>query len=71
MSLKDRGAGAYRPLLPTKQYEGLSAAYGPIIVVEGASDVGYNEEVEVLLPNGDLRRGRVLDAGARTSCVEV
>ncbi len=71
MSLKDRGAGAYRPLLPTKQYEGLSAAYGPIIVVEGASDVGYNEEVEVLLPNGDLRRGRVLEAGARTTVVEV
>jgi V/A-type H+-transporting ATPase subunit B len=71
MSLRGDRGGPYRPLLPTKQYEGLSAAYGPIIVVEGASDVGYNEEVEVLLPNGDLRRGRVIEAGARATVVEV
>ena len=71
MSLRGNGGEAYRPLLPTKQYEGLSAVYGPIIVVEGARDIGYNEAAEVLLPNGDLRRGRVLEAGARATVVEV
>ncbi len=61
----------YRPLLPTKQVEGLAAIYGPIVVVEGAGDVGYNEAVEVLLPGGAIRRGRVLEAGERAAVVEV
>ncbi|NLD42993.1 MAG: V-type ATP synthase subunit B [Chloroflexi bacterium] len=61
----------YRPLLPTKQVEGLAAIYGPIIVVEGAGGVGYNEAVEVLLPGGAIRRGRVLEAGERAAVVEV
>ncbi len=61
----------YRPLLPTRQYDGLAAIYGPIIVIEGAVGVGYNEAVEVLLPNGSIRRGRVLEASTRAAVVEV
>ena len=64
-------ASSYRPVLPTKQYEGLAAIYGPIIVVEGVTGVGYNEAIEVLLPNGSIRRGRVLEASTRAAVVEV
>ena len=42
--------------------QGLSEIYGPIIVVEGVGDVGYDEAVEITLPDGALRRGRVLEA---------
>jgi len=66
-----RARTLYRPLLPTKEYDGLAAISGPIIVVEGASGVGYDEAAEVLLPNGEIRRGRVLEASTRAAVVEV
>ena len=57
--------------LVTKQYRGLSEVYGPIIVVEGTTDVGYDEAVEVLLANGERRRGHVLEVGRQGTVVEV
>lgn len=62
---------ALRPALNTKQYQGLSDIYGPIVVVAGTSDVGYDEAVEIVLPNGELRRGHVLEASDRGVVVEV
>lgn len=62
---------SYFPQLRTKQYEGLSQIYGPIIIVEGVVDVGYDEAVEVLLPDGSLRRGHVLEASEKSAVVEV
>jgi len=57
--------------LITRQYLGLSEVYGPIVVVEGTTDVGYDEAVEVLLPSGELRRGHVLEVGRRGAVIEV
>jgi len=57
--------------LITKQYQGLSEVYGPIVVVEGVADVGYGETVEILLPSGELRRGYVLEVGQRRAVIEV
>ncbi len=60
-----------RVTLPTKQYEGLSSVTGPVIAVEGVDDVGYGEAAEVLLPSGEIRRGRVLQASKQAVLVEV
>ncbi|MCD6520751.1 MAG: V-type ATP synthase subunit B [Anaerolineae bacterium] len=59
------------PTLRTKQYEGLARIYGPLIVVEGTRDVSYDETAEIILPNGELRRGRVLEASEKGVVVEV
>ena len=60
-----------QPSLTTLQYQGLSQIYGPIIVVEGATDIGYDEAVEVLLPDGTLRHGHVLQSSRAGAVVEV
>jgi V/A-type H+-transporting ATPase subunit B len=53
------------------QYEGLAEAYGPIIVIDGVKDVGYDEAVDVLLPSGEIRRGHVLQVSAKGAVVQV
>ena len=59
------------PNLVTKYYQGLHQIAGPIVVVEGATDVGYDEAAEILLPTGELRRGRVLEIGNHLAILEV
>ncbi|MHB1295574.1 MAG: V-type ATP synthase subunit B [Anaerolineae bacterium] len=59
------------PTLSTKEYQGLSDVYGPIIIVEGVDDVSYDEAVEIALPSGELRRGHVLRASRGRAVVEV
>ncbi len=50
---------------------GVGRVEGPIIVVEGAANVGYDEVVEILDSQGHLRRGRVLEVGEGMAVVEV
>lgn len=70
--MNDRQGGEETLLrLPTKQYQGLSEIRGPIVIVEGAGDVGYDEAVEILLTNGETLRGRVLEASRTRAVVEV
>lgn len=59
------------PRLVTKQYAGIAEAYGPIVVVQVTGDVSYDEAAEILLPGGELRRGRVLQAARDRAVVEV
>ena len=54
-----------------QQVVGVSRVEGPIIVVEGAGAVGYDEVVEVLDSQGRIRRGRVLEVGEKFAVVEV
>jgi V/A-type H+-transporting ATPase subunit B len=70
MTEQDRSRPAW-PLLSTMQYQGLSEIYGPIIVIENVSGVGYDEAVEIMLPGGEVRRGRVLQASRERAVVEV
>jgi vacuolar-type H+-ATPase subunit B/Vma2 len=42
---------------------GVSRVNGPIIVVENAGKVGYDEVVEIIDSTGRIRRGRVLEVG--------
>lgn len=50
---------------------GINRVEGPILVIEGAGIVGYDEVVEVTDSQGQLRRGRVLEVSEKAAVVEV
>ena len=50
---------------------GVSRIEGPIVVVQGAANVGYDEVVEIQDSRGRLRRGRVLEVGEGVAVVQV
>ncbi len=50
---------------------GVSRIEGPIVVVERAGSVHYNEVVEIIDLQGKVRRGRVLEVGTNEAVVEV
>jgi len=50
---------------------GVSRIEGPILVVENAGSIGYDEVVEVMDSNGQKRLGRVLEVGEGMAVVEV
>jgi V/A-type H+-transporting ATPase subunit B len=54
-----------------KEVIGVTRIEGPIVVVEGAGNIGYDEVVEVIDSQGRIRRGRVLEAGENVIVVEV
>jgi len=45
----------------TKEYKTISKIAGPLIFVEKTEPVGYNELVNINLPDGTTKRGQVLD----------
>ena len=49
---------------------GVKRIEGPIIVVEGAANVSYDEVVEIQDPRGERRRGRVLEVGKGFAVVQ-
>ena len=50
---------------------GVGRIEGPIMVVEGAANVSYDEVVEIQDSKGNLRRGRVLEVGEGVAVVQV
>jgi V/A-type H+-transporting ATPase subunit B len=50
---------------------GVKSIAGPIIVVEGAANVSYDEVVEIRDPQGRMRLGRVLEVGEKVCVVQV
>ena len=48
--------------MTTKEYKTISQIAGPLVFVEKTEPVGYNELAIVTLPNGEERRGQVLDS---------
>lgn len=54
-----------------QEVSGVARIEGPIVVVEGVTGVGYDEVVDVIDPQGHLRRGRVLEVGEGLAVVEV
>jgi len=53
------------------EYVGVSRISGPIIVIEGVTEVGFDEMVEIVTPSGEIRRGRVLEVGRGKAIVQV
>ena len=50
-------------VLGGQEVVGVGRIEGPILIVEGATNVSYDEVVEIRDPRGQLRRGRVLEVG--------
>jgi len=48
--------------MTTKEYRTIAQIAGPLVFVEKTEPVGYNEIAIVSLPNGEERRGQVLDS---------
>src|SRR5512141_770543 len=44
---------------------------GPILIVEGAANVSYDEVVEIRDAQGRIRRGRVLEVGEKSAVIQV
>src|SRR6266508_4583349 len=54
-----------------KEYRTISEIAGPLIFVEKTEPVGYNELVEVFLPDGRRKRGQVLDSSTSVVVVQI
>ena len=58
-------------VLGGQEVVGVGRIEGPIMVVEGAANVSYDEVVEIQDARGDTRRGRVLEVGEGFAVVQV
>jgi len=54
-----------------KEYKTIKEIAGPLMVVEGIKEVKYEEMVEVQLPSGEKRRGRVLEISEDKAVVQM
>ncbi len=53
------------------EYQNVTEVSGPLMVVEGISDVAYDEIAKVRLPNGEERLGQVLEAETDRAILQV
>ena len=53
------------------EYTTIRSVDGPLIVVDGARDVGWDETVQIELPTGETRHGVVADVDADHAIIEV
>lgn len=58
-------------LLGGQEVLGVSRIEGPILIVEGAANVSYDEVVEIRDSLGRIRRGRVLEVGEKMAVIQV
>jgi V/A-type H+-transporting ATPase subunit B len=54
-----------------KEYVGARSAKGPLLFIEEVRDIGFNERVEMILPDGEVLHGRVLEISDNLAVVEV
>ena len=53
------------------EYRGAESVAGPLLVLRGVSGVGWDELAEVRMPDGEVRRGLVLEVAADLAVVQV
>jgi len=53
------------------QYKTVKDIYGPIVVVEGVENAKYEELVDIELPDGSIRKGRVLETSKNLVLVQM
>ena len=58
-------------VLGGQEVVGVGRIEGPILIVEGATNVAYDEVVEIRDSKGNLRRGRVLEVGEDSAVIQV
>ena len=54
-----------------KEYKTITQIAGPLVFVEGVSDIAYGEIVEISLPSGEIKKGQVLDTQRGIAVVQV
>ena len=54
-----------------REYIGISRVEGPLVVVEGIHDVGYNELAEITDPEGHVRLGIILETSLGAAVIQV
>lgn len=54
-----------------KWYKTIKELYGPLLIVEGVENARFEDLVEVETQNGDIRRGRVLEASEDKAVVQM
>ncbi|MFH1779776.1 MAG: V-type ATP synthase subunit B [Candidatus Micrarchaeota archaeon] len=54
-----------------KEYQTVKEVFGPIVFVEGVPDAAYNETVEIIMPDGERRKGQVLESSKGLAAVQV
>jgi len=57
--------------LTTKRYQSISYISGPLIFVEGASDLSYGAIVNIHLPDDTVRGGQVIEVSERNAVIQV
>lgn len=53
------------------EYRGLIGINGPMIIIEGAQDIGYEEICEIKIDNGDKKLGRVVEISGNKAVIQV
>lgn len=57
--------------IKTREYTTVTEVAGPLMIVEGVEGVAYNEIVEIETPNGENRRGQVLEVKEDIAVIQV
>jgi len=57
--------------IKTREYTTVTEVTGPLMIVEGVEGVAYNEIVEIETPNGENRRGQVLEVKKDIAVIQV
>ena len=57
--------------LPALEYVGAAEARGPLLLVRGVTDVGWNEFARIRLHDGEVRHGLVLEVNRDLAVVQV
>lgn len=59
------------PVEMQKEHVGISGIKGPLAIVEGIHGIGYDELVEIRLPDGTERHGKVLESSEKAVIVQL
>ena len=54
-----------------KEYKTIREIVGPLMIVEGVEGVTYNELVDIICSNGEIRRGKVLEINRDKAVVQL
>ena len=57
--------------IKTREYTTVTEVAGPLMIVEGVEGVAYNEIVEIKTPNGENRKGQVLEVKRDIAVIQV
>ncbi len=58
-------------IMAMKEYKTVREIFGPIVYVEGVGDAGYGETAEITMPNGEKKKGQVLETSKNMAAVQI